>query len=149
MKTKRYVDIFCEKLDIIFDSGSPTKPQIIDAFRKTNPLSNSNSKWESFRHPEIIYKKDTGCFDDSGYIIFEGDIIKVICYGGPVYYTVLPMHKGSFKIKQINLTQEEIEHYGENVTDLSWLMDSYMGKYVIPNDSPEIQQWQNNGDKLI
>jgi hypothetical protein len=51
------------------------------------------------------------------------------------------MVHGSFKIKQINLTPDEIDHYGEHITDLSWLMNSYMGKVVIPKDSPEIQQW--------
>jgi len=51
------------------------------------------------------------------------------------------MTKGSFKIKQLDLTPGDIEHYGENITDLSWLMNSYMGKYVIPKDSSEIHQW--------
>lgn len=141
MKNERYVDIFCQKLDKIFEDGHPTKAQIIDAFHKSNPLSLSNAKWEAFRHPEVRYKKDTECFDDTGYVIFVFDIIKVICYGGPNYYQVLPMTKGSFKIKQLDLTPDDIEHYGENITDLSWLMNSYMGKYVIPKDSPEIEKW--------
>lgn len=101
----------------------------------------SKVKLQSFRHPELRYKKDTNCFDDTGYVIFVGDIIKVICYGGPNYYQVLPMDKGSFKIKQLNLNPDEVEYYGEGVTDLSWLMNSYMGKYVIPEDSPEIKKW--------
>jgi hypothetical protein len=141
MKSERYVDIFCEKLDKIFQDGHPTKAQIIDAFHKTNPLSLSNAKWEAFRHPEIRYKKDTECFDDSGYIIFVGDIVKVICHGGPNYYQVLPMTKGSFKIKQLDLTPDEIEHYGENITDLAWLMNSYMGKYVILKEEPDFEKW--------
>lgn len=51
MKNERYVDIFCQKLDKIFEDGHPTKAQIIDAFHKANPLSLSNAKWEAFRHP--------------------------------------------------------------------------------------------------
>lgn len=113
----------------------------LEKFLTDEPNTREPKNWESFRHPELRYKNDTECFDDTGYVIFVHDIIKVTCYGGPNYYQVLPLKNGCFKIKQLDMTPDEIEYRGEGITDLEWLMCSYMSKVVIPKDSPELQQW--------
>ena len=46
-KPLRQVDIFCERLDKIFEDGYPTKAQIIDAYHKSNP--NSLSKYMTYQ----------------------------------------------------------------------------------------------------
>ena len=35
----RYIDIYAEKLDILFELGTPTKTQLYDAFHKAHPCS--------------------------------------------------------------------------------------------------------------
>jgi len=58
-KHLRQVDVFCERLDKIFEDGHPTKALIIDAFHKGNP--NSLSLIDDCIHPlkELRFHSDS------------------------------------------------------------------------------------------
>ena len=77
----------------------------------------------------ICARKFTGCYDNSGYAIYDKDRIMVTCYGGPEYYNVF-WQDGCYWIKQ-EQEKEDIEIYGHHSEPLFWLIHSYMGYYVV------------------